>query len=54
MLDISKLKGDIKERSLQLHELAGGVIETELTEQERNKPVAIVSDGTAVLGFGKH
>ena len=52
MLDISKLKGDIKERSLQLHELAGGVIETELTEQERNKPVAIVSDGTAVLGFG--
>lgn len=52
MLDISKLKGDIQERSLQLHELAGGVIETELTEQERNKPVAIVSDGTAVLGFG--
>ena len=52
MLDISKLNGDIKERSLQLHELAGGVIETELTEHERNKPVAIVSDGTAVLGFG--
>ena len=44
--------GDTKERSLQLHELAGGVIETELTEQERNKPVAVVSDGTAVLGFG--
>lgn len=52
MIDISKLKGDISERSLQLHELAGGVVETELTEQKRNKPVAIVSDGTAVLGYG--
>lgn len=52
MLDISKLKGDLSERSLQLHELAGGVIETELTEEERNKPIAIVSDGTAVLGYG--
>lgn len=52
MLDTSKLKGNVQERSLQLHELAGGVIETELTEQERNKPVAIVSDGTAVLGYG--
>lgn len=52
MLDISKLKGNTRERSLQLHELAGGVIETELTEQKRSKPVAIVSDGTAVLGFG--
>ena len=52
MLDTSKLKGDVKERSLQLHELAGGVIETQLTEQKREKPVAIVSDGTAVLGFG--
>ncbi len=52
MLDISKLNGDVKERSLQLHELAGGVIEIELTEQKRPKPVAVVSDGTAVLGFG--
>ena len=52
MLDVSKLKGDVAERSLQLHELAGGVVETELTEQKRNKPVAIVSDGTAVLGYG--
>lgn len=52
MIDSSKLKGDIQERSLQLHELAGGVIETELTEEKRNKPVAIVSDGTAVLGYG--
>ena len=52
MIDITKLKGDVSERSLQLHELAGGVIETELTEETRNKPVAIISDGTAVLGYG--
>ena len=52
MLDIKSLKGTVKERSLQLHELSGGAIETELTEEKRNKPVAIVSDGTAVLGFG--
>ena len=37
MLDISKLNGNVKERSLQLHELAGGVIEIELTEQKRPK-----------------
>ena len=36
MIDISKLKGSIPERSLQLRELAGGVIETELTEEKRN------------------
>ncbi len=52
MIDIAKLKGDVSERSLQLHELAGGVVETELTEERRDKPVAIVSDGTAVLGYG--
>ena len=32
--------------------MAGGVIETELTEEEHIKPVAIVSDGSAVLGLG--
>ena len=52
MIDITKLSGDVSERSLQLHELAGGVVETELTEEKRNKPVAIISDGTAVLGYG--
>lgn len=52
MIDPSKLKGDVSERSLQLHELAGGVIETELTQEKRKKPVMIVSDGTAVLGYG--
>lgn len=52
MIDPSKLKGDVAERSLQLHELSGGVVETELCEEKRKKPVAIISDGTAVLGFG--
>ena len=52
MLNPKTLKGEIGERSLQLHELAGGVIETVLTEDKRNKPVAVVSDGTAVLGYG--
>lgn len=51
-LDITQLSGDTAEKSLQLHELAGGVIETELTEEERIKPLAIISDGTSVLGFG--
>jgi malate dehydrogenase (oxaloacetate-decarboxylating) len=51
-LDISQLKGDTSEKSLQLHELAGGVIETELCEEKRAKPLAVVSDGTSVLGFG--
>ncbi len=52
MLDPSKLNGDISEKSLQLHELAGGVIETELTEEKRIKPLGVISDGTSVLGFG--
>lgn len=52
MIDVSKLKGTVQERSLQLHELAGGVIETQLTEEKRKKLVAIISDGTAVLGYG--
>lgn len=52
MLDTTKLQGNIQERSLQLHELAGGVIETELTKEHQGKPIAIVSDGSAVLGFG--
>ena len=52
MFNPTQLKGSISEKSLQLHELAGGVIETELTEEKCKKLVAIVSDGTAVLGFG--
>lgn len=50
--DPSKLKGTTNEKSLELHELAGGVIETELTEERRIKPLGVFSDGTSVLGFG--
>lgn len=52
-VDINTLKGDLKEKALELRELAGGVIETTLTEQDHIKPVAILSDGSAVLGFGE-
>ncbi len=47
-----KLTGTIGEKSLQLREMAGGVIETELTDEEHIKPIGIVSDGSAVLGLG--
>lgn len=50
--DPSKLSGTTNEKSLELHELAGGVIETELTGDKRRKPLAVISDGTSVLGFG--
>ena len=46
------LKGTINEKSLQLRKMAGGVIETELTEEIQPKPVGIVTDGSAVLGLG--
>ena len=52
MFSFDKLTGDTNEKSLQLRKMAGGVIETELTEDEQAKPVAIVSDGSAVLGLG--
>lgn len=52
MFDESKLEGDFQEKALSLRELAGGVIESSLTSKEIMKPVAIVSDGSAVLGFG--
>ncbi len=53
MFDINKLEGDFKEKSLALREKAGGVVETSLSEKPMiHKPVAIVSDGSAVLGFG--
>jgi malate dehydrogenase (oxaloacetate-decarboxylating) len=50
--DERQLEGDFKERALSLREMAGGVLESELTSNETLKPVAIVSDGSAVLGFG--
>ena len=52
MKNTNDFKGDIKEKSLQLREYAGGVIETQLSEKERKKPIAIFSDGSAILGLG--
>lgn len=52
MPDLSKFEGTTQEKSLQLREFFGGVLETELCENETKKPVAIISDGSAVLGFG--
>jgi len=52
MFSYDKLTGDNYEKSLQLRKMAGGVIETELTEEKQTKPVGIVSDGSAVLGLG--
>ena len=52
MFSYDKLEGTTDEKSLQLRKMAGGVIETELTEEEQQKPVGIVSDGSAVLGLG--
>lgn len=53
--DINKLQEEIpefKEQALFLREKAGGVIETRLTDKKNIPPVAIISDGSAVLGFG--
>lgn len=52
MFDINKLEGDFKEQSLSLREKAGGVLESRLSEELHQKAVAIISDGSAVLGFG--
>lgn len=50
--DINQLEGDFKAQSLSLREKAGGVMESQLSEEPHQKPVAIISDGSAVLGFG--
>ncbi len=52
MFSFDKLTGDVSEKSLQLRKMAGGVIETELSEDRQPKPIGIVSDGSAVLGLG--
>ena len=52
MFDYDKLEGNTNEKSLQLREMAGGVVEIELTEDIQKKPVGVVSDGSAVLGLG--
>lgn len=51
--NINQLEGSFKEQALALREKAGGVLETQLSEDDNiNPPVAIVTDGSAVLGFG--
>jgi len=50
--DLEKFPGETKEKSLKIREFFGGVLETELNENPTKKPVAIISDGSAVLGFG--
>lgn len=52
MFSYDKLSGDNNEKSLQLRKMAGGVVETQLTEEEHIKPIGIISDGSAVLGLG--
>ncbi len=52
LMDLGKLEGTVSEKSLKLRKMAGGVIETEISEEEHIKPVAIVTDGSAVLGLG--
>ncbi len=52
MFNFDNLTGTTGEKSLQLRKMAGGVIETELTEEQQIKPVAIISDSSAVLGLG--
>lgn len=51
--DINQLEGSFKEQALSLREKAGGVIESQLSEDSPiYRPIAIISDGSAVLGFG--
>ncbi len=52
MPDFDNLEGTTDEKSLLLRRMAGGVIETELTQEKHKKPVGIVSDGSAILGLG--
>lgn len=50
--DIKQLEGTFEQQSLSLREKSGGVLETRLSEDIYPSPVAIVTDGSAVLGFG--
>lgn len=51
--NINQLEGPFEQQALLLREKAGGVVETKLSEnKDVFRPVAIVSDGSAVLGFG--
>lgn len=50
--NLNMLEGNFEEKSLLLREKAGGVLESFLSQEPHQKPVAIVTDGSAVLGFG--
>lgn len=52
--NLDMLQGDFKEQSLQMRERAGGVLESALVSESSiyPPPVAIITDGSAVLGFG--
>lgn len=50
--NINQLEGNFKEQALSLREKAGGVLESKLSEDPHEKAIAIVTDGSAVLGFG--
>lgn len=52
MFDPDKLDGDFKEKALYLREKAGGVLESAVSCDLNTKPVAVFTDGSAVLGFG--
>lgn len=50
--NLNQLEGTFEEQALALREKAGGVLECRLSENIYPPPVAIVTDGSAVLGFG--
>lgn len=50
--NINQLEGDFKEKALSLREKSGGVLESRLSQEQHEKAIAIVTDGSAVLGFG--
>src|SRR5574344_408976 len=50
--NFSKLDGTTAEKAIELRDLAQGVIESALSKDEIEKPVAILTDGSAVLGLG--
>ncbi len=52
MLDLNKLEGTLDEQSLTLRKNAGGSIETEYTKTPHQKPIGIITEGSAVLGLG--
>ncbi len=50
-ISLSSLDKDVKKASVEMHSALKGVIEAQITDSEQ-KLIAIISDGSAVLGFG--